>query len=316
MILLVNSVTELIRGLYNIKEQHRGCVATIGNFDGVHLGHQALLTCVKQKAKTLHCSSLLITFEPQPLEFFSPDKAVPRLTRFREKFYYLSQFGVDKVLVIPFNQSFAKLSAKDFCQEVLGKQLGIKHIIVGDDFRFGAGREGNVQFLQAMDSQSGFSVEIMPTILLEQERISSTRIREALIKADHSLAGRLLGRPYSMMGRVVYGNQLGRQLGFPTANIFLHRAVAPVQGIYAVRMHGISREGLPGVANVGTRPTIGGTRTILEVHLFDFNETIYGKYVSVEFCKKQRDEERYDNLELLRQQIEKDALLARSYFYD
>lgn len=307
-------MTELIRGLYNLQARHRGCVAAIGNFDGVHLGHQALLNRLKESAKTLNCPSLVITFEPQPLEFFMPDKAVPRLTRFREKFFYLSELGVDRVLVIHFNKQFASLPAEDFCQQILYCQLGVKHVILGDDFRFGANRKGDAAYLAASGKKLGYSVEVMPTVVLENERISSTRIREALLKADNALAQRLLGRPYSMMGRVVYGNQLGRQLGFPTANIFLHRAGTPIKGIYAVRLHGIRAHGLPGVANVGVRPTIGGTRTILEVYLFDFNENIYGKSVSVEFCKKQRDEVRYETLDLLKQQIAIDVDIAKNYF--
>lgn len=291
-------------------------MAAIGNFDGVHLGHQKLLERVKNSAKRLNCASLVITFEPQPLEFFLPEKTVPRLTKWREKFSLLSESDIDNVLVVRFNQRFSALTAEAFCSELLFGQLGVKHIIVGNDFRFGAGREGDTAFLEKKGKELGFTVEVMPSVMMDGERISSTRVREALAKGDHVLAERLLGRPYSMMGRVVYGHQRGRIIGFPTANIYLHRARSPVQGVYAVRLYGISDEGLPGVANVGIRPTVGGTRALLEVHLFDFNATIYGKTVRVAFCKKLRDEKRFANLDLLKEQIMKDAIDARSYFDD
>jgi riboflavin kinase/FMN adenylyltransferase len=307
--------TELIRGLYNISPQHQGCVVTIGNFDGVHRGHQALLARVKERAKQLQVPSLVMTFEPQPAEFFAKDKPkVPRLTRFREKFRALARSGVDKVLVLPFNQWVADLSAEQFVEQVLYQGCGAKDIIIGDDFRFGRARQGDFAFLKQISEQYGFGVEEMPTLMDNEERISSTRIRQALGEANHTLAERFLGRPYAMEGRVVHGDKLGRSFGFPTANIHLHREATPVQGIYTVRMHGLAAAPLPGVANVGTRPTVGGTRSLLEVYLFNFNQDIYGRYVCVEFCEKQRDEERYDNLDLLIQQMQKDADQARHYF--
>ncbi len=292
----------------------KGCVATIGNFDGVHRGHQALLEQLDRRSQAFNLPSLVLTFEPQPAEFFAKGVATPRLTRFREKVYYLVQRGVEKVWVLRFNAALAALTAEAFIEEILCARLKIKHLIVGDDFRFGQARQGDVALLKKAGERLNFSVEIMPSVQIEGQRVSSTRIRQALNVADHALAERLLGRPYCMLGRVVYGDQLGRVLGFPTANIYLHRRETAVKGIYVVRLHGIAKTGLPGVANVGTRPTIGGTRTLLEVHIFDFAETIYGRQVEVEFCKKLREEERFDNLDLLKEQMLKDAEQARAYF--
>jgi len=291
-----------------------GCVATIGNFDGVHQGHQALLKQVILRAKELELSSKVVTFEPQPAEFFLQDKTVARLTRFREKFYYLAAEEIDEVWVMRFNKALAMLTAAEFIENILCAQLHIKHLIIGEDFRFGQGRKGDVDLLKNKGQQLGFTVETMPSVMIAGERVSSTRVRKALANADHVLTEQLLGRPYCMLGRVVYGNQLGRVLGFPTANIYLHRRVTPIHGIYVVRLHGIEKKGLPGVANVGIRPTIGGTRILLEVHIFDFDKTIYGKYVRVEFCKKLREEERFENLDLLKAQMCLDTEQARDYF--
>jgi riboflavin kinase/FMN adenylyltransferase len=306
--------TKLVRGFKNNIPLPKGSVVTIGNFDGIHLGHQALIKRVKTSAKELSVPSIVLTFEPQPLEYFVPGRLVPRLTRFREKFTLLSKADVAEVWVVRFNAEFAALTADEFIKQILCKKLNVKHLIVGSDFRFGKGRLGDVNMLRKAGEALGFTVEIMPDIIVGGERVSSTRIRNALLENNLALAEELLGRPYTMLGKVVYGNQLGRQLGFPTANIYLHRAATPVHGIYVVRVHGLENKILPGVANVGVRPTIGGTRILLEVYLFDFERTIYGKPVTVEFCKKLREEERYDNLELLRLQMEKDAKQAREYF--
>ncbi len=302
--------TQLIRGLSHINALFKGGVVTIGNFDGVHQGHQVLLSNVVKTAKSLHLPSTVITFEPQPLEYLVPKKSVPRLTRLREKFYLLSKAGIDNVLIIRFDEDFARLSADEFIQSLLIDKLKVKHLIVGDDFRFGWGRQGDIALLK----KAGLSVQAQSDIIMDSERVSSTRVRQALLSGDHDVAHRLLGRPYFMMGRVVHGNKLGRVLGYPTANIYLHRKVSPVMGIYVVQVHGLAKKPLPGVANIGIRPTIGGTRSLLEVHLFNFNQSIYGKYVSVEFCHKLRDEERYDSLDALKAQIDIDARQAREYF--
>jgi len=300
----------VIRGLANIASAPKGSVITMGNFDGVHIGHQALLKKTVEKACELNTTSLAILFEPQPFEFFAREAPAPRLTRWREKCCLLAEQGIDAVLVIRFNQSFANLTAAEFVHRILEEGLQARHLIVGDDFQFGRGRTGNFTFLK----EQGISVENMPTIELDGKRVSSTQVRHALADSNHEWVEELLGRPYSMQGRVVYGDQRGRQMGFPTANIYLHRAVTPVKGVYSVRMHGIAEKGLPGVANVGIRPTIGGTRTLLEVHLFNFAKDIYGRHVSVEFCEKIRDEKRYPTLDLLIEQIHLDAKTARHYF--
>jgi riboflavin kinase/FMN adenylyltransferase len=307
-------MTKVIRGLNNIESAPKGAVVTIGNFDGVHLGHQALLKKTIERAEELNTASLVIIFEPQPFEFFAKEKIAPRLTRWREKFCWLAHYGIDAVLVIRFNKQFASLTPDEFVDHILMDALEVKQIIVGDDFQFGRGRQGDFNFLQNKAKSAGFSVENMPSLSLDGERVSSTLVRNALANSDHEKVERLLGRPYTMQGRVVYGDKRGRTMGFPTANIYLHRPITPVQGVYAVRMHGINNKVLPGVANVGIRPTIGGTRSLLEVHLFDFAKEIYGRQVKVEFCKKLRDEKRYPNLDLLIEQIFKDASEARNYF--
>jgi len=308
-------MTKLIRGLHNVRPSDQGSVLTIGNFDGVHVGHQALLDLVNQRAQEMQTQSMVMIFEPQPIEFYGKGKVmVPRLTKMREKYTALARCQVDKVLVAYFNPSFAALSPEDFAHKILGEKLGIKHIMVGEDFRFGHKRSGDIPQLEALAKEIGFSVEIIQPILTGGERVSSTRLRQALIKGEHELVNKYLGYPYSMLGRVAKGDQRGRQWGFPTANIFLHRELTPVQGVYAVRVHGLASQALPGVANVGVRPTVDGTKALLEVHLLDFEQNIYGKHVKVEFCEKLRDEQRFETVELLKQQIAKDVIKAREYF--
>jgi riboflavin kinase/FMN adenylyltransferase len=297
--------TKLIRFLYNVTTAQQGGVITIGNFDGMHIGHQQLLAKTVAKAKTLGVPSIAVTFEPHAFEYFSaPNVNIPRLTRLREKFCALAETGVDTVLILNFNQELANISASDF----------VNHIIVGDDFRFGHQRLGNIALLTQMGAELGFTTEALTTVMLGGERVSSTRVRATLAKGDHVLVAQLLGHPYAMMGRVRRGDQRGRTLGFPTANIYLHRHLTPVRGVYSVLLHGIEGKARPGVANIGVRPTVDGTRTLLEVHLLDFNQDIYGCYVQVEFCEKIRDEARYPNLDLLKQQIAKDVATARDYF--
>jgi riboflavin kinase/FMN adenylyltransferase len=308
--------TQLIRGLRNLPADFPGCVATIGNFDGVHLGHQALLAEVKKHAKKLGVPSVVITFEPHPGEFFGQNPMLPRLTRWREKFKALSDCGIDKVVLLRFNREFANDSAENFMRRILVEGLRIKHIVVGEDFRFGKARQGDFHFLKNSGEKYGFTAATLSDVMVRGERVSSTRIRKALAAGDHQLATELLGHPYTMRGRIVHGDKRGRQLGFPTANIDLHRKASPIQGIYIVRLYGLGDAGLPGVANIGTRPSVDGVRSLLEVHVFNFNQDIYGKAVCVEFCKKLRDEERYENLDLLKQQIEKDAAAARRYFLE
>lgn len=308
-------MTELIRELYNLTQRHTGCVVTIGNFDGVHRGHLQVLNFLKQIAAQLALPSLVIIFEPQPLEFFIPHTAPPRLTRWQEKFFLLAQAKIDKVLVIRFTAWLAALRAKQFVTDILHDRLGVRQMVIGEDFKFGHAKEGDVALLQTLGQELEMAVTIVPPLKINGKRISSTGIRQLLAEGNLEQAETLLGGPYFMIGRIVYGNQLGRQLGFPTANIYLHRTATPLVGIYAVRLYGIDAKILPGVAYIGTRPTIHGTRTVLEVHLFNFDKNIYGKKVRVEFCKKIRDDKKFASLELLKQQISHDVKEARNYFF-
>jgi riboflavin kinase/FMN adenylyltransferase len=305
---------ELIRGLHNLRPQHRGCVATIGNFDGVHLGHQAVLGQLAEKAAEMCLPTSVITFEPQPQEYFTRGDIPPRLTRFREKVKALQRYSVNRVLCLPFNPALAQMEAETFIQRVLVDGLAVRYLVVGDDFCFGKGRRGDFAMLQQAGERHGFEVVNMRTFELDGGRVSSTRIREALQAGNLSLAEQLLGRPYRMSGRVAHGDKLGRTIGFPTANIFLHRKKTPVDGVFAVEMFGIEGEPLAGVANVGTRPTVDGTRSLLEVHLFDFSADIYGRYVHVDFLHRIREERRFDSFDALKAQILRDAEQAREFF--
>ncbi len=305
---------ELIRGLHNLRPRHRGCVATIGNFDGVHLGHQAVLGQLAEQAETMGLPTVVITFEPQPQEFFAPQMAKPRLTRLREKYQALKRFSIDQVLCLRFDQALAGLEAEDFIDRVLLQGLDVRYLVVGDDFRFGKNRSGNFDLLHQTGERVGFPVVNMHTFSIDGIRVSSTRIREALEQGDLALAEKLLGRPYRMCGRVAHGDKRGRTIGFPTANIHLHRKTSPVQGVYAVEMFGVEGEPLAGVANVGSRPTVDGTRSLLEVHLFDFSEEIYGHYVHVNFLYKIRDEMKFESFQQLQERISEDVQQARQWF--
>ncbi len=305
---------ELIRGLQNLKPQHRGCVATIGNFDGVHLGHQAVLRQLRERGQSLGLPATVITFEPQPLEYFGVLDLPPRLTTCREKFVLLSEYGVDRVLCLRFGHALAEMSATTFVRTVLADGLEVKHLVVGDDFRFGRGRVGDFTALQRAGRQFGFDVERTVTLELDGERVSSTHIRTALREGDLKRAARLLGRPYEIFGKVAHGEKRGRDWGFPTANIHLNRRKAALTGVYTVEVRGIDSAPIAGVANLGNRPTIGGTRTLLEVHLFEFDRDIYGRWVAVRFLTKLRDERKFETFGALKVQIERDVLRARDYF--
>lgn len=302
---------ELIRGLHNLQIRHHGCVATIGNFDGVHLGHQAVLQQTCAKAKQLQLPTTVITFEPQPQEFFRPLQAPPRLTRLREKLLALRPHAVDRILCLNFNRHLANLSAEQFIQSILVDGLGVRYLVVGDDFRFGKDRRGDFNMLVEVGRQQDFEVVNTHSFTLGNERVSSTLIREALWYGDLKRVTQLLGRPYSMCGRVAHGDKRGRTIGFPTANIYLHRKNTPILGVYAVQMTGVEDYPVNGVANIGTRPTVCGTRTLLEVHLFDFNKDIYGAHIEVVFVEKIRDEKRFESFDALKQQIQRDAQQAR-----
>jgi riboflavin kinase/FMN adenylyltransferase len=302
---------ELIRGLYNIRSRHAGCVATIGNFDGLHLGHQKLLQNLIVEARQLNLPSLVITFEPLPGEYFLKQQAPARLLRLREKLKLLQDCAIDRVLCLRFNQALANLSAEQFVADILVKQLAVKQIIIGDDFHFGKNRQGNFALLQKLGRQYGFQVTALAAATLNGERIGSSRVRAALLQGDLKFAARLLGRPYGISGHVIYGKQLGRQLGFPTINIPLPHQVLPMQGIFAVKVHGLDRQPLFGAASMGNRPAVDGTKNLLEVYLFDFNAVAYGRFVSVEFIEKIRDERYFASLETLKAQIAQDVARVR-----
>ncbi len=306
-------MTRIIRSLAAVPPVLQGGVVTLGNFDGVHLGHQQLIKAIVQKAKNLGLPSVLITFEPHPFEFFSGENlTIPRITRFREKFQAIASLGIDAILVLKFNQTLADCSASDFAKTVLVDALKATHVMIGDDFHFGKNRAGNLALLESLGK---FSVEAMPTFLLGGVRVSSTRVREALKVSNLQEAARCLGRPFTLTGKVRHGQKLARQWGVPTANIFLHRRLTPVKGVFHVWVHGLCDKPIAGVANVGTRPTVDGTRTVLEVHCHDFNRDIYGKVVEVEFCEKLRDEVRFESLEALKAQILADVEISRDYFH-
>ena len=303
---------QLVRGLHNLRQAHRGCVATIGNFDGVHLGHQAVFARLCELGRRLGEPATVVTFEPQPQEYFVPEAAPARLTRFREKVAAIRATGVDRLLVLEFGARLAAMPAEAFVADLLVGTLGIRHLYVGDDFRFGQGRRGDVALLRQAGERHGFAVDRLDTVAHENARISSSRIRAALDEGDFATAAACLGRPYRICGRVVHGRKLGRGIGFPTANVDLHRRVSPVRGVFAVQVHGIDRAPLPGVANVGNRPTVdGGSQDRLEVHLFDFARDVYGAHVEVEFVRKIREERKFPSFEDLRRQIELDARAAR-----
>jgi len=305
---------ELVRGLHNLRPEHRGCAATIGSFDGLHLGHQAVLTQLAAQGRERRLPVTLITFEPQPREYFMPEEAPPRLTRFREKLEVLQHCGIDRVVCLRFNAWLASLTADEFIQRVMLDGLAVKYLVVGDDFRFGKGRLGDYALLEQTGKIHGFPVVTMPTFNVGNHRVSSTRIRVALNEGDFSSAEALLGRPYWMSGRVAHGDKRGRTIGFPTANIFLHRNAVPVNGVFAVEMCGIDDRPIACVANVGTRPTVDGSRALLEVHLFDYDRDIYERHVQVSFLKKLRPERKFESFELLKRQIERDAEQARAFF--
>ncbi|MBK8507298.1 MAG: bifunctional riboflavin kinase/FAD synthetase [Candidatus Competibacteraceae bacterium] len=306
---------ELIRGQHNLRPRHRGCVATIGNFDGVHLGHQAILAQLNEQAARLGLPRSVITFEPQPQEFFAGPAVPPaRLMRLREKLLALENLGIERTLCLEFDQRLAAMPAEIFIEQLLAERLGIRYLVVGDDFRFGHRRLGDFAMLVDAGRRLGFEVSNTHSYLVDGERVSSTRIRQALARGDLELATQLLGRPYAMCGRVAYGDQRGRTLGFPTANVHLHRRVTPVYGVYAVLMSGRDLPTWPGIANVGRRPTVSGERERLEVHLLDYHGDLYGRYVNVDFLHYLRPEQRFESLDALRRQIQRDEAAARSYF--
>jgi riboflavin kinase / FMN adenylyltransferase len=305
----------LIRGLHNLRSDHRGCVATIGNFDGVHLGHQAVFAALRERAAATGLPATVITFEPQPMEFFVPEQAPARLTRLREKLEAVAACGIERVLVIHFDAAFATVEAEAFVRGILVERLGIRHLYVGDDFRFGRDRRGDFALLEALGREAGFGVESLATVACDGERVSSTRIREALQRGDLLHANHCLGRSYRISGRVAHGNKRGRTIGFPTLNVPLLRRSTPLRGVFAVEVAGLGPLALPGVANIGNRPTLhGDDRFLLEVHLFDCEADLYGRRVEVAFVERIREERRFESFDALRAQIQQDARQARRIF--
>jgi riboflavin kinase / FMN adenylyltransferase len=291
------------------------CALTVGNFDGVHRGHQALLARVTAAARRLGIASAVMTFEPHPREFFAPDAAPTRISNLRDKLGALKAAGVDRVFIQHFNRRFAQLPAVDFVEQILLAGCDVRWLLVGDDFRFGAKRAGDNALLQSYAARGCFELEEMPTFDDGGERISSTAVRTALAAGDLKRAQRLLGRPYAISGHVLHGRKLGRTIGFPTLNLRIAHAHPAVHGIFAVTVHGIGRQPVPGVASIGMRPTVDQPgRWTLEVHLFDFTAEVYGELVSVQFVKKLRDEHKYENLEALAAAIRRDAAEARALF--
>lgn len=305
---------ELIRGAHSLRPRHRGCVATIGNFDGVHRGHQHIVAAVSARARALGVASTVMLFEPQPQEFFAGAQAPARLMRLRDKLTALAALGVDRVFCVRFDESFRAMTASDFVERLLVDGLGVRHLAIGDDFRFGAGRHGDYTFLCEAGARQGFTVQDTATIVVDGERVSSTAIRDALAAGDFARAATLLGHPYEIAGRVRHGDARGRELGFPTANIALHRLRSPLFGVYAVEIRGINGAVMTGVANVGRRPTVNGLDERLEVHVFDFMERIYGRHITVRFLARIRDEMRFDGLDALKAQIARDVAAARTIF--
>jgi riboflavin kinase / FMN adenylyltransferase len=302
---------ELVRGLHNISQRHRGCILTVGNYDGVHLGHQQMIGVLKARADELRCPATVLVFEPSSKEFIDPEGAPPRLTRWREKYLALAAQGVDCLVTLRFDESMRAMTPRCFVDELIVGRLGARHVVVGNDFRYGSNAGGTIESLRAAAQAHGFGVEQIPPFVFDGVRVSSTVVRERLERADFAGAARLLGRPYRMLGRVVQGRQLGRTLGFPTANLRLMRRKPPLWGILAVRALGIGPRPLPAVASLGTRPTVNGTEPLLEVHVFDYDGDLYGRAIEVEFVAKLRDEVKFDSLDAMIVQMKVDAALAR-----
>ena len=303
-----------IRGLHNLHSLKEKSVVTIGSFDGVHIGHQAIVQQVKQASEALQIPSVVMTFEPQPREFFSAERAPARLMRLRDKIDTLVSMGVDQVLCLQFNRQLRNLSAADFVDQVLVRGLGVKHLIVGDDFHFGCDRRGDFAMLAEQGKHYGFDVSDTATVEIDGRRVSSSLVRECVEQTDFVRAAQLLGRPFSISGVVGYGQQLGRELGFPTANVQLNRFSAPLSGVFAVLVN-IAGTLYRGAANVGLRPTVGDlVKPILEVHLLDFKGDLYGQRIAVEFVHKIRDEQKFTGIEQLVATITQDVEMIRQWF--
>jgi riboflavin kinase/FMN adenylyltransferase len=305
---------QLVRGLHNLKPGHRNCAVTIGNFDGVHQGHQALLRLLADKATEKNIPACLMSFDPLPHEYFTRDKPAPRLTSARERYTSIAELDEsirpDMLLILRFDDALAQLTAEEFVSRVLVDALAVKAVVIGDDFRFGKGRQGDYDYLKAAGERYGFEVLSLSTHSVDNMRVSSTSIRQALLENRLPDAERMLGRPYRICGRIAHGDKRGRTIGFPTANIRLNRPAIPLSGVYTVTLCSTELGDVPGIANIGKRPTVDGVRDQLEVHLFGFDKDIYGMNVCVSFHHKIRDEKKFESFELLKQQIELDCVRA------
>ena len=301
---------QLIRGLHNLRADGRGCVLTVGKFDGLHRGHQALLTQTVQQARAVGLPATVLSFDPSPREFFSPDKAPPRISTLRDKLLGLQEQGIDRLVLARFDQRIADTASSVFLEDILIRQFGVRTLIVGDDLRFGRGRAGDICYLQSRADELGYRVIAVDTVEVEGERCSSSALREALGACDFVRSERLLGHPYRITGRVRRGLQLGRKLNMPTANIAIHKRLALPLGVYAVVARCDGQQ-WRGVASLGVRPTLKLTQCLLETHLFDVNVDLYGRVLEVEFRHHLRPEQRFDSIESLQQQMHRDAAAAR-----
>jgi riboflavin kinase / FMN adenylyltransferase len=304
---------ELIRGLHNLRDRHRGCVLSIGNFDGFHRGHQALVARLSERAGEHGVPAAVQIFEPTPREVFAPDQAPGRLATLRDRLCALERAGVERALCIRFGKGFAAIPAERYVEDVLVGRLGVKAVVVGDDFRFGAGRGGDIGLLQRLGAKLGFAAEALGSVVVDGERVSSSAVRAALAVPDLARVERLLGRPYALSGRVRRGQKLGRQLGMPTVNVHMRRRPAMRYGVYVVSVASGGRQ-WDGVASIGVRPTVAGAGgCVLESHLFGASEELYGEVVEVKFRKFLRDEQRFESLDALAAQMQRDGANARAW---
>ncbi|CAM2992211.1 bifunctional riboflavin kinase/FAD synthetase [Legionella worsleiensis] len=302
----------LLRGVQHLAAIEKGVVATIGNFDGIHLGHQNLLKILNDKAHSMNLPLMVILFEPQPREYFQKEAAPARLSSLREKLDMLKSCSVDYVYCIKFDRTMAETNAVDFANDLLFKALKVKYLLVGEDFRFGTNRTGDVDLLKTLGAHYSCQVDTCPDFLIENNKVSSTKIRTALQRGDLNWAARLLGRTYSLCGRVIKGDGRGRQWGIPTANLNLNRLALPLVGVYVVQVR-IGTKYHAGVANIGKRPTVDGTKNVLEIHLLNFNDSIYGELVQVFFLHRLRDEVKFTSVDALITQIHHDIAAAKAF---
>ena len=302
---------ELVRGLHNVDRAARGCVLTIGAFDGIHRGHQEMIRVLRTIAADQRLPAALLSFEPTPREFFAKGTPPARLTRFREKYEALRYYGVERFVCLRFDSSLRSMSPDEFIGNVLVEALGVRHVVVGHDFKFGRGMAGNVETLRAAGPAAGFALTEVPPFEIDGERVSSSLIRTALDAGDMARAARLLGRPYRMTGKVVEGAKLGRKLGFPTANLRPRRRATPLAGVFAIRVSGAGLHNAPGVASLGTRPAVNGKELLLEAHVFDFDGDLYRQTLHVDFIARLRDELWFPDMDGLVKQMQEDAARAR-----